>query len=75
MDETPIVFDMQNSSTVTRKGEREVLVQGTKGGNKRFEFKKLVGPPTALETRIAWKSSLLTKIILRRTLLVEKTLR
>ena len=30
---------------------------------------------TALETRIAWKSSLLTKIILRRTLLVEKTLR
>ena len=75
MDETPIVFDMQNSWMVTRKGEREVLVQGTKGGNKRFEFKKTRGPPTALETQIAWKSSLLTKIILRITLLVEKTLR
>ena len=43
--------------------------------NKRFEFKKTRGPPTALETQIAWKSSLLTKIILRSTLLVEKTLR
>ena len=43
--------------------------------NKRFEFKKLVGRPMALETQIAWKSLLLTKIILRRTLLVEKTVR
>ena len=44
--------------------------------NKRFEFKQAIrvlktrGPPMALETRIAWKSALLTKIIYRRTLLV-----
>ena len=38
--------------------------------NKRFEFKKTRGLPTVLETRIAWKSALLTKIIFQRTLLV-----
>ena len=32
MDDTPIYFDMPRSSTVSKKGAREVHIQGTKGG-------------------------------------------
>ena len=38
MDETPIFFDMHRSSTINKKGAREVRVRGTKGGKKRVTF-------------------------------------
>ena len=34
MDETPIFFDMPRSSTVTKKGAKEIHIRGTKGGKK-----------------------------------------
>ena len=38
MDETPIYFDMPRSSTVSKKGAREVLIRGTKGGKTRVTY-------------------------------------
>ena len=38
MDETPIDFDVPRSSIVTKKGAREIRIQGTKGGKKRETY-------------------------------------